>query len=512
MIGMDGADIARHWLLVATAASVLAPLLGALSSAAGLAERSPRFVAVGSAMLSLLAGAIGAVAFGAGDGKPLAAGHALGGGRLVFVDGLSATLLPYVALVATAVLLVAPRRALDGRSVRRALLGLAATLAIFVTSHPVVLVVLWIVTALHTWEATRVTPGGGPAARVFALYMGTALVLIALGTAMLVVDPPWERSSGLVGTCGGWLVALAVMIRKGIFPFHSWYPAIFSGAPMSTALLATMPQVAAYTAVRLLVGHADGVAHELDALVVFALATAVYGAALAVVQRDLRGFIGMLAMSQSALVLAGLSGTLPMELTGAFAIWISSGLAITGIGLVTWAIESRAGELRLDSLQGRFWDAPALAALFLLFGLASIGLPGTFSFVADDIIVSGSLDDHIASGLMVIASTVLSGIAVMRCWFQVFGGARPVDSPHHAILRREQVSLTALLAALFLLGLWPGPLVGALERAAEGVLRTAHRADTAAPDGRSGKHPSVTVPPTPVPSPPRPPTSERLLP
>ena len=60
-------------------------------------------------------------------------------------------------------------------------------------------------------------------------------------------------------------------------------------------------------------------------------------------------------------VLAGLAGTLPMELAGAFCVWVSSGLALTGIGLVAWALESRAGPIPLDTPQGRFWDAPALA-------------------------------------------------------------------------------------------------------------------------------------------------------
>jgi NADH-quinone oxidoreductase subunit M len=215
----------------------------------------------------------------------------------------------------------------------------------------------------------------------------------------------------------------------------------------------------------------------------------VYGAALALVQRELRGLIGMLAMSQSALVLAGLSGKLPMELSGAFCVWISSGLALTGIGLVSWALESRAGPIRLDTPQGRFWDAPALAAFFLLFGLAGIGLPGTLSFVADDLIVSGSLDDHLSAGLMVIGSTVLCGIAVMRCWFHVFGGPSPVDSPRHAILGREKVPLTILIGTLFVLGIWPGPLVQSLERAAEGVLRAAV-ADGSTPD-QPGPHGAV---------------------
>lgn len=462
---------AGSWLLAGVAVTVAAPLFGAALAAIGAAGRAGRTLAVASAAVSLLASLLVAAVWHSGDGVPVGYGDALGGGRLIFIDGLTAALLPYVAVVSMAILLVAPRRMLDAASVRRTLVGLGMTLAVFVTSHPLALVVLWIATAQPTWRATRTTPGGRPAARVFAIYMTAALVCMAAGTVMLVADPPWERSSGATGTIGGWLVALAVMIRKGIVPFHSWYPAIFSGAPMSTALMATMPQVAAYTAVRLLVGHADGVPLELDTLSVLAVVTAVYGAALALVQRDLRGFIGAFAMSQSALVLAGLSGTLPMELNGAFCIWISSGLAITGIGLVSWALESRAGALSLETLQGRFWDAPALAAFFLLFGMASIGLPGTLSFVADDLIVSGSLDEHLGAGLMVIASTVLCGIAVMRSWFHVFGGPSTIDSPRHAILSREQVPLTALVVVLFALGIWPGPLVQSLERAAEGVLR-----------------------------------------
>jgi NADH-quinone oxidoreductase subunit M len=159
-----------------------------------------------------------------------------------------------------------------------------------------------------------------------------------------------------------------------------------------------------------------------------------------------------------------------MELNGAFCVWISSGLALTGIGLVSWALESRAGPIRLDTPQGRFWDAPALAAFFLLFGLAGIGLPGTLSFVADDLIVSGSLDEQLHAGLLVILATVLSGIAMMRGWFHVFGGPGDSDGTRHAILPRERAALTALLAALFLLGLWPDPLVRALDKATARLL------------------------------------------
>lgn len=471
----------EDWLLGAAGIAVVAPAIAAGIAVVGVPERMLRRLAAAATGTALVASLAVTILWQMTDGVTIARGPRLGGGSLVHIDGLTAVLLPYAALVALAVILVRPRRSIDPWSIARKLLGCAATLALFLTAHPAALVVMWIVTALPTWHATRSVPGGRGAGRVFAIAMGTAVVCMTVGTALLVADPPWERAGGTIGAAGAWLVTVAVMIRKGIVPFHSWYPALFAGAPMSTALAATMPQVAAYTAVRLLVGHSHGVGPELVVLSNLALATTVYGAALAIVQRDLRGFIGTLAMSQSALTLAGLAGTLPMELTGALCVWVSSGLALTGIGLVTWALESRAGPIALDQPQGRFWDAPALAAFFLLFGLAGIGVPGTLSFVADDLIVSGALDERLGGGLLVIVATVLAAIAVMRAWLEVFGGPTAVDGPRHAILPRERAAFVLLLAVLFGFGLWPGPLVSVLDRAAGRLLEPVPVTSSASP-------------------------------
>jgi NADH-quinone oxidoreductase subunit M len=469
--------------LVAVGVCVAAPLVGA--AALRFAERrfNPRLIAATAVGVSLVAAIVAAAGWHGGSGRPASFGHRLAGGDVIFIDGLTALLLPYVAVVDMAILLVAPRRAFASPAVRRLLLGAAITFATLTTSHPGVLVALWAISIVATWTTLRSTVGGRGPARVYGLAMAAALACMVAGTAMLVADPPWLAGSGTMGSAGGWLVAVAVMIRKGLFPFHSWYPAMFSGASLATALVVTMPQVATYTALRLLVGHADGVPQELVVLSSVALFTAAYGAALAVVQRDVRGLLGTLAMSQSAMVIAGLSGTVPMELCGALAVWVSSGLALTGMGLVVWALESRGGTISIETLQGRFADAPTLAAFFLLFGLAILGFPGTLSFVADDLIISGSLDDHLHAGVFVILTTVFAGIAVMRGWFRVFGGPVTVDAPRHAILPRERFAFTALLAILFGLGLWPGPFVQSLENVAASLLAARQHHDAPASSG-----------------------------
>lgn len=187
------------WLLGAAAIAVATPAIAAGIAVLGVPDRLLRRLAAGATGVALLASLVVTALWSVSDGATIARGDRLGGGSLVHIDGLTALLLPYAALIALAVILVRPRRTIDSCSIGRKLLGCAATLAVFLTAHPAALVVMWIVTAVPTWQATRSTPGGRGAARVFAIAMAAAIGCMAAGTALLVADPPWERVGGTVG-------------------------------------------------------------------------------------------------------------------------------------------------------------------------------------------------------------------------------------------------------------------------------------------------------------------------
>jgi NADH-quinone oxidoreductase subunit M len=393
---------------------------------------------------------------------PLDLGPVVAGEALFHVDALSATLLPYGALLSLGVLLVAPRQVGRPQLYGRVLLAEALTLGIFSTPHPLLFGLLWVLSVLLPLIDLRGRPAGRQTVRVVGLYMALSALSLVGGLVLLRLNLSARMTN--VATL---LLLVAVMSRKGIMPLHSWFPEIYRRGSLGGVLMLTMPQVGAYVVVRFLVPlMRGGDPRELQILSVLSLVTAAYGAAVGLVQKEVRPMLGYLAMSHSALTLAGLTGTTPLHLVGGLTVWISSGLALTGMGLTVWALEARAGTLSLTTASGRYREAPLLAGSFLFFGLASIGFPGTLGFVAEDLVASAALGSRLGTNLLIILSSAFNGIVVLRAWFMIFGGPPPQDAEPHDLLLREKVALYALAGSLLFLGIYPDILVGMWEQAA----------------------------------------------
>src|SRR5262249_718473 len=147
------------------------------------------------------------------------------------------------------------------------------------------------------------------------------------------------------------------------------------------------------------------------------LATAVYAAGMALVQREARRFFCYLFLSHSALVLVGLGTATALGLTGALCVWLSVSLALTGLGLSLRALQARHRRLSLTGFPGLYEHTPALAVCFLLTGLASVGFPGTFGFWSNELLVDGAVETYPPVGVAVIFAAALSGVALVKVYF-----------------------------------------------------------------------------------------------
>lgn len=443
----------NEWLLSATPLLAVAPAVVALFASPSLTRGAARRLGVGTTSVVLaLALALSSAWYVAGDlpaTDRIDAGRLWAHGPLFAVDGLNALLLPFGALIFLFVLLVQPSTQALERSLRRVLLTEAVTLAVFLSSHPLVLAALWCLSVAGGWYELRSDENSRGATRVFCLYLLASCVLIGLGAALM--------TAGVGGAAGVILVALAVMIRKGIVPLHSWLPDLFGRAPLSMSVLFNAPQIGAWVAVRVVAPQAPLWVLEMISLA--SLLTAVHGAGMALVQVDPRRVLGWLFLSQSALILVGLESHASVAQAGGLAMWISSGLALTGFGMTLAALEARRGPLSLLCFAGGYERKPLLAVCFLTLGLASVGFPGTLGFIAQEALVHGVVSDFPHLGFAILVASMLNGITVLRTYFILFCGRFEPDRSPQPLQRREQLGFVVLVVLLIAGGLYPRPFL-----------------------------------------------------
>jgi NADH-quinone oxidoreductase subunit M len=290
---------------------------------------------------------------------------------------------------------------------------------------------------------------------------------------MLVGPGLWDTTNAALETTGIWLIVIAALVRKGIVPFHAWVPEVFDHGRLGPVILFSAPQVGAYVTVVLIVPHASP--EMLRMIAILALGTAVYGAALALVQTSARRACGYLFMSQSALVMAGLDCTSVQALAGGLLVWLSAGLAFAGLARAVLVLEARRGRLDLTAYHGGYERMPVLAISFLAMGLACTGFPGTLGFIGQELLVDGAVEAFPVMGFAIVIASALTGLAVLRMYFSLFCG-RPDPFIHFGfqfrLRRREAWTFVALVIVLIGLGVAPRPLVESRFTAADQILRS----------------------------------------
>jgi NADH-quinone oxidoreductase subunit M len=475
------------------ALSVLLPLVGGLSVARLDHRDRARAWSVATALATLLVAMTAArrAYRGVEHGlvvDPLSFGGSGGELSLLGIDGLSAALIVFDAVVTLAILIAAPRGQLDARAAASILGTEAMTILAFCALDTWLLLLAWTASLVPGFLELRraARPADARAtSRIFAVYLFGSAVGLAVGVGLLThlatgagVATPMHmpalakadlRASGVVILA----LAIPVLMRAGLVPFHSWIPAVFERVPPLVLLPTLLSQLGAYVLVRLVLLPFPGVLHASTPSVAdAALVTAVYGAFLGLAQRDLRRAIGCLVMSQSALVFVGLECDNVEGVAGGLVLWITIGTAMTGLVLAVAAVHARVGPRKLDRFTGLAARAPWLAALFLILGLANVWLPGTLGFVGEDLLVHGVLATFPGVGIAIIVASAVNGFNVLRAFTYVFLGPAPPDLPAVGqLLPRERLALVGIVVLLVLPGLVPGPIVALRGQAAVNIVR-----------------------------------------
>jgi NADH-quinone oxidoreductase subunit M len=261
-----------------------------------------------------------------------------------------------------------------------------------------------------------------------------------------------------------WLLFIGFAVKLPMFPLHTWLPDAHTDAPtaVSVMLAGVLIKMGGYGMIRLCVGFFPPVAQQYaQILIVLALIGILYGAAVTLMQSDIKRMIAYSSISHMGYVLLGIFALGQVSLTGAalqmFSHGIVTGLLFAMAGLVIHNIEVRD----LRELGGLARQVPVMAAVFSIAGLASLGLPLTSGFAAEFLIFLGSYSSSAVPNVQVYTIVAIIGVVLTAgyiLWMlqQTFFG--PVKERFDSVKDAdglEKFYMFVLVAVIMLVGIYP---------------------------------------------------------
>jgi NADH-quinone oxidoreductase subunit M len=336
----------------------------------------------------------------------------------------------------------------------------------------------------------------GGAERIYASYkfflytlLGSVLMLVAMlwmvnfthGDTyiphLLATNFPPQAQTWL------WLAFLASFaVKMPMWPVHTWLPDAHVQAPTagSVILAGVLLKLGGYGFVRFsLPMFPEASAQLVWVIFGLSLVAIVYTSLVALVQRDMKKLIAYSSVAHMAFVTIGLFTFNRQGIEGALIVMLSHGLVSGALFLCVGVVYDRLHTREIERYGGLSNNMPAYALLFMLFTMASVGLPGTSGFVGEFLSLVGAY--RASSWVAFVATTgIILGAAYMLYlyWRVAFGTSRNADAAAMPDLNgREIVSLGAIAAVVLWMGVYPesflapmrgdvGALIARVERAA----------------------------------------------
>lgn len=255
------------------------------------------------------------------------------------------------------------------------------------------------------------------------------------------------------------LLLLGFGVKVPLFPLHTWLPLIAMEGPAAVTAILTGMKLGAFGLLRYAIPLAPDAAQQLHwLLAALGVISLVFGAAAALAQTNLRRMLGYASLSHVGLVVLGLAVFNLQGIQGAVFQLLNFTIAAGGLFLLVSHLHHRTGTTDIASLGGAAHTMPLLASLFLLFGLAGMGIPGTSGFPAELLILLGAFEAHVGAGLAALIGVVLGAAYFLRLYRRAFFGPvrHPAVASAHDLRPRELWCALLFALLVIVLGIWPG--------------------------------------------------------
>tara|TARA_E500000081_G_scaffold22231_1_gene25888 strand:+ start:409 stop:1890 length:1482 start_codon:yes stop_codon:yes gene_type:complete len=273
-----------------------------------------------------------------------------------------------------------------------------------------------------------------------------------------------------------WLAFFAsFMVKIPMWPFHTWLPDAHVEAPTagSVILAGVLLKMAGYGFIRFSIGFFPE-ASELFAPLIFALSIVaiIVTSLIALVQEDMKKLIAYSSVAHMGFVTLGIFTFTVQGIEGSVIQMISHGIVSAALFLCVGVVYDRLHTREISRYGGLVSKMPMYAFTFMIFILASLGLPGTSGFVGEFLVLLSifSINTYFA----VFATTGVVLAATYSLWLyrrMIFGALIKDDlSEMLDLTRREIMIFVPLITLTIFIGIYPKPVIDIIEPSAKKIV------------------------------------------
>ncbi|MFI5009306.1 MAG: NuoM family protein, partial [Solirubrobacterales bacterium] len=276
--------------------------------------------------------------------------------------------------------------------------------------------------------------------------------------------------------------AAAFLVKMPAFPLHGWMPDGYRAMPIEVLMVfsGVLSKVGAYGFLRIALPlFPQGAAHFQTLMLLIALASIVYGSAIAFTQTDARLIAGYSSVAQMGFITLGIFALNPQGAQGALLQMVNHGLVVAPLLFIVALLAARAGGSEdVREMGGIAFRAPVLAALFLIVALATLAMPGSSNFVGEFLILLGVFNAKLVIAILAFSGVVMASVYALRLFIGAMHNRVGKDVESRDIGLWDGLVLVPVVAVILFLAFDPQVALHRSERSVRAAVAQAQAAQS----------------------------------
>ncbi|MEO1942577.1 MAG: NADH-quinone oxidoreductase subunit M [Campylobacterales bacterium] len=260
-----------------------------------------------------------------------------------------------------------------------------------------------------------------------------------------------------------WLMFLGFAAKLPVVPFHTWLPDAHVQAPSSISVLlaGVLLKMGAYGLIRFTVElMPETTRHFVIVMLIIGILTTLFAGFLAIYERHIKKMVAYSSISHMGMVVVAISTVTYDGLAASLYEMIGHALVISPLFLIAGWLHHRTHTWYMDEMGGIMKKAPYVSAIFILAGMAALGLPGTMGFIGElTITVSAVKAYGWWVAVIAIAGLISAGYIIWAIRRAIHGPMSPlVERTNFYITIPERVALGIYGILIIYFGVNPAPI------------------------------------------------------